>query len=313
MGKIKVTSKMNMYYDNNTVLFFDGEFKKANEAKTDLYGQSLHYGYAVFEGIKSYATENGTKIFKAKEHYDRLRKSAEMMMIPLNYTTEEMVDFTYQLLEMNGLTNAYIRPIVLCSPNMALSKGQMSYLAIEVWNWDNGYLANQMRVMTSSFQRPNPNAFLVEAKVSGHYVNSILACQEAKDKGFDEAIVLDANGNVAESSGANVFFEKDGKLYTPAKGSILPGITRATVLKLCEELGISVEEKFFKPEEMRGADAAFFCGTAAEVVALGSMDEVDFQLSWEDSFSSKIQQAYRHLVYEQDYTYLKEKETYGVE
>ena len=128
MDKIKVTSKMNMYYDNNTVLFFDGEFKKANEAKTDLYGQSLHYGYAVFEGIKSYATENGTKIFKAKEHYDRLRKSAEMMMIPLEYSTEEMVDFTYQLLEMNGLTNAYIRPIVLCSPNMALSKGQMSYI-----------------------------------------------------------------------------------------------------------------------------------------------------------------------------------------
>ncbi|MDQ1161491.1 branched-subunit amino acid aminotransferase/4-amino-4-deoxychorismate lyase [Chryseobacterium sp. SORGH_AS 447] len=193
---------------------------------------------------------------------------------------------------------------------MALSKGQKSYLVIEVWNWDNGYLANKMRIMTSSFQRPNPKAFKVEAKVSGHYVNSILACQEAKDKGFDEALVLDENGNVAESSGANVFFEKDGKLFTPAKGNILPGITRATVFQICEELGIPTEEKFFKPEEMQGADAGFFCGTAAEIVALDSLDNIAFTLDWESSLSSKVQQAYRHLVLEEDYSYLKTQPQY---
>lgn len=294
-----------MYYNDESVLFFDGEYVKAKEARTDLYGQSLHYGYAVFEGIKSYKTANGTKIFKAEEHYDRLRKSAETMMMPFDYSTEEMVEATYKLLEINNLSNAYIRPIVICSPNMSLSKGQKSYLVIEVWNWDNGYLANKMRIMTSSFERPNPKAFKVEAKVSGHYVNSILACQEAKDKGYDEALVLDADGNVAESSGANIFFEKDGKLFTPAKGSILPGITRATVFEICNQLGIPYEEKFFKPEEMKGADAGFFCGTAAEIVALDSLDNIPFKLNWEDGLSAKIQTAYRHLVLEEDYSYLK--------
>lgn len=294
-----------MYYNDDSVLFFDGEYVKAKEAKTDLYGQSLHYGYAVFEGIKSYKTANGTKIFKAEEHYDRLRKSAEAMHMPFHYSTEEMVEATYKLLEINNLNNAYIRPLVICSPNMSLSKGQKSYLVIEAWNWDNGYLANKLRIMTSSFQRPNPKAFKIEAKVSGHYVNSILACQEAKDKGFDEALVLDEKGNVAESSGANVFYEKDGKLYTPQKGNILPGITRATVFEICNQLGIPYEEKLFTPQEMQGADAAFFCGTAAEIVALESLDNIPFRIDWEDSLSAKIQQAYRHLVVEENYSYLK--------
>ncbi|OVE55984.1 branched-chain amino acid transaminase [Chryseobacterium mucoviscidosis] len=294
-----------MYYNDDSVLFFDGEYVKAKEAKTDLYGQSLHYGYAVFEGIKSYKTANGTKIFKVKEHYDRLRKSAEAMHMPFHYSTEEMVETTYKLLEINNLSNAYIRPLVICSPNMALSKGQKSYLVIEAWNWDNGYLSNKLRIMTSSFQRPNPKAFKIEAKVSGHYVNSILASQEAKDKGFDEALVLDEKGNVAESSGANVFYEKDGKLYTPQKGNILPGITRATVFEICNQLGISYEEKLFTPQEMQGADAAFFCGTAAEIVAVESLNDIPFRMNWEDSLSAKIQQAYRHLVVEENYSYLK--------
>jgi len=285
-----------MYYNNDTIIYFNGSFVKATDAKTDLYGQSLHYGYSVFEGIKSYRTDNGTKIFKAKEHYDRLRRSAELMHMPFNYTTQELTDLTYQVLERNGFSNAYIRPIVVCSPNMSLSKGIESHLAIEAWEWSNGYMANKMRIMTSSYERPNPKAFKVEAKVSGHYVNSILACQEAKDAGYDEALVLDGNGYVAESSGANVFFEKDGTLYTPAKGSILPGITRATILDICKELEIPTEEKFFTPDEMRGADAAFFCGTAAEVLALDSLDDVPFTKNWDDSLSSTVQKAYSNLV-----------------
>jgi len=285
-----------MYYNSNTIIYFNGSFVKASEASTDLYGQSLHYGYAVFEGIKSYKTEDGAKIFKAQEHYDRLRRSAELMHIPFNYTTEELTALTYEVLEKNGFQDAYIRPIVVCSPNMSLSKGKESYLAIEAWEWTNGYMANKMRIMTSSFERPNPKAFKVEAKVSGHYVNSILACQEAKDAGYDEALVLDGAGNVAESSGANVFFEKDGKLYTPAKGSLLPGITRATVLEICEELEIPTEEKLFTPDEMRGADAAFFCGTAAEILALDSLDDVPFAKEWDTTLSATVQKAYRNLV-----------------
>ncbi|MCX6316284.1 MAG: branched-chain-amino-acid transaminase [Bacteroidetes bacterium] len=296
-----------MYYNNDTIIYFNGQFVKAAEAKTDLYSQSLHYGYAVFEGIRSYPVNGGTKMFKGAEHYDRLRRSAQMMKMPFHYTTEQLVALTYEVLKRNQFTDAYIRPIVLCSPNMSLSKGKECFLAIETWEWTNGYMSNQMNIMTSSYRRPNADAFHVEAKVSGHYVNSILACQEAKDNGFDEALVLDCNGFVAESSGANIFYENEGILYTAPKGNILPGITRATVLELCEELNIPVEERFFKPEDMRGADAGFFCGTAAEVVALSSLDNVPFRKKWEDTFSYTIQQAYKNKVMEKPYLRLEEK------
>ncbi|RZM11467.1 MAG: branched-chain amino acid aminotransferase, partial [Pedobacter sp.] len=268
--------------------------------------QSLHYGYSVFEGIRSYPVKNGTKMFKGKEHYDRLRNSAAVMKMPFNYSTEQMVELTYATLGHNNFKDAYIRPIVLCSPNMSLSKGKESYLAIECWEWTNGYMSNKMRVMTSSYRRPNPDAFHVEAKVSGHYVNSILACQEAKDNGFDEALLLDCNGFVAESSGANIFYEDDGILYTAPKGNILPGITRATVMEICQELRIPIQEKLFTATEMSGADAGFFCGTAAEVVALESLDNVPFKKSWEDSLSYTIQQAYKCKVTEQPYQLTKE-------
>jgi branched-chain amino acid aminotransferase len=289
-----------MYYNNETIIYFNGAFAKAADVKIDLYSQSLHYGYAVFEGIRSYPVHGGTKMFKAKEHYDRLRNSAALMKIPFNYTTEQLIALTYKVLEKNNFTDAYIRPIVLCSPNMALSKGKESYLAIETWEWTNGYMSNKMRIMTSSYCRPNASAFHVEAKVSGHYVNSILACQEAKDNGFDEALVLDSDGHVAESSGANIFYENDGVIYTPPKGNILPGITRATVLEICAELNIPLQETFFTPAEMQGADAGFFCGTAAEVVALASLDNVAFTKKWEDSLSYTIQQAYRNKVMERE-------------
>lgn len=288
-----------MYYNNDTIIYFNNAFVKAAEASMDLYSQSLHYGYAVFEGIKSYKTSNGTKIFKAAEHYDRLRKSAAAMQLPFDISTETMIALTYQVLEKNNFSDAYIRPIVFCSPNMSLSKGRVSLLAITAWEWTNGYLANKMRLMTSSYCRPNPGAFQIEAKVSGHYVNSILACQEAKDNGFDEALLLDGTGFVAEGPGANVFFENNGILYTPPKGNILPGITRATVLELCRELQIPVEEKLFTPAEMKHADAGFYCGTAAEIVALESLDNIPFKKKWEDSLSFRIQQAYRCSVLEE--------------
>jgi branched-chain amino acid aminotransferase len=290
-----------MYYNEQTIIYFNGQFVKAAEAGINLYSQSLHYGYAVFEGIRSYPVNGGTKIFKATEHYDRLRHSAEVMKIPFNYTTEQLTELSYEVLKQNNFTDAYLRPLVICSPNMGLSKGKESYLAIEAWEWTNGYLANNMRLMTSSYQRPNPKGFHIEAKVSGHYVNSILACQEAKDNGYDEALLLDANGFVAEGPGANIFYEKDGVLVTPAKGNILPGITRATVIEICNELNIPVEEKFFTADEMKYADTAFYCGTAAEVVELASLDETVFPMNWEDSLSAQVQKAYKCKVLQQEY------------
>jgi branched-chain amino acid aminotransferase len=267
----------------------------------DLYSQSLHYGYSVFEGIRSYPVGGGTKMFKGREHYDRLRRSAQLMKIPFHYSTEQLIGLTYETLQRNNLTDAYIRPIVLCSPNMALSRGKTSYLAIEAWEWTNGYMSNKMRIMTSTYRRPNANAFHVEAKVSGHYVNSILACQEARDNGFDEALVLDTDGFVAESSGANIFYEQDGILHTAPRGNILPGITRETVFEICSDLNIPVKERLFRPEEMRGADAGFFCGTAAEIVALDSMDEIPFRKDWEETLSYLVQQAYKCKVLERPF------------
>lgn len=290
-----------MYYNESTILYFDGEFLNATEAKIDLYGQSLHYGYAVFEGIRAYETAQGTRIFKPREHFERLQFSAQSVHMPFEANVDELTAITYELLERNGLTSAYIRPLVFCPPNMSLGKARQTHLTIMVWEWANGYLSNKMRLMTSSYQRPNPGAFHIEAKVAGHYVNSILACQEAKDKGFDEALLLDGEGFVAEGPGANIFYEKDGVLYTPPKGNILPGITRATVFEICHELNFPLQEKQFTPIDMYEADAAFYCGTAAEVVALASLDNIPFAKPWQDSMGAIIQAAYQCRVREKTF------------
>jgi branched-chain amino acid aminotransferase len=155
--------------------------------------------------------------------------------------------------------------------------------------------------MTSSFQRPNPKGFKIETKAAGHYVNSILASQEAKANGYDEALLTDMNGFVAEGPGANVFFEKNGRLFTPATGNILPGITRATVIEICQELEIPVDETTVTIEETKQAEAAFFCGTAAEVIGWASLDETSFRKPWNDSLSRQIQLAYKDRVIEKEH------------
>lgn len=290
-----------MYFNENTILYFNNEFVKATEAKTGLFDQSLHYGYAVFEGIRSYATENGTKIFKPVEHFERLKFSCDSVGIPLEYSTQQMIDISYEVLAKNNLEDAYLRPLVFCPPNMSLQKASSSMLMITAWSWG-AYLGDKLiRVMTSSFQRPNPKGFKIHAKISGHYVNSIMACQEAKDNGFDEALLLDINGNVAEGPGANLFIEKDGKLFTPPPAFILPGITRATIIEICAELGIVVEEKTFTVDEIKKADSAFYCGTAAEVIGWQSIDDTVFPKAWDVSIGKIIQAAYKAKVLEQDF------------
>ena len=196
-----------MYYHENTIVYWNGNFIKASEAKGSLYDQSLHYGYAVFEGIRSYHTHNGTKIFKAKEHYDRLEFSAKAIQMPYPFKTEELIDISYEVLRLNNLSDAYLRPLVNSIPNMQLTKGKGSQLLIAAWEWG-AYLGEKLlRLSTSSYRRISPNSFVVAAKVSGHYINSIMATQEAKDKGFDEALLLDIAGYVAEGPGANFFIE----------------------------------------------------------------------------------------------------------
>ena len=288
-----------MYYNSNTIIYLNGEFVKAADARMDMYSQSLHYGYSVFEGIRSYKTVNAeTKIFKAEEHFVRLKNSASAMNMPFHWVVDELIAATYEVLEKNNLQDAYIRPVVYAPANMSFVKNEQSFIVIEAWEMQPFLGDKLLSVMTSSFQRPNPKAFKIHAKAAGHYVNSILASQEAKAAGFDEALLLDMNDNVAEAPGANLFFEKDGKLFTPALGNILPGITRATVIEICDELNIEIEEKFFSIDELKKADAAFFCGTAAEIIGFKNLDDVKFLMNWNDSISRKIQLAYKDLVVE---------------
>ncbi len=292
---------MATYYNENTILYQNGKFVKASEAKIDLYSQSLHYGYSVFEGIRSYKNINGeTKIFKAVKHYERLKNSALAMNMPYNYTTDELIEATYEVLKKNNFQDAYIRPLIYAPANMSFAKNTECFITIEVWEMAPFLGDKLLRVMTSSFQRPNPKGFKIEAKAAGHYVNSILASQEAKANGYDEALLTDMNDFVAEGPGANVFFEKDGKLFTPSLGNILPGITRATVIEICNELEIPVEEKLFTIDEMKKADAAFFCGTAAEVIGWESLDDVVFPKKWNETVSRRIQKAYVDRVIEKE-------------
>ncbi|MEO8516545.1 MAG: branched-chain amino acid transaminase [Flavobacterium sp.] len=301
MNTIQKTQGLNPYCTNETILFHNGDFIKANEATTGLYGQTLHYGYGAFEGIRAYNTENGVRIFKAKEHYERLKKSCELINIPFEYDIKYLINKTYKLLEINNFKDAYIRPIIHCGPNMSLTKPSSVSLTICAWEWG-AYLGDKLlNLCISSYCRPHPRSTKVEAKVCGHYVNSILATSEAKDKGYDEALLLDSDGYLAEGPGSNLFFEKDGKLFTPQLGNILPGITRATVIALCKDLQIPVIEGLFTPEELEQADAAFLCGTAAEIIGVNSLNKIVFPTKWNDCLGKKLQTAYQNLVLEKEY------------
>ncbi|MDB3905591.1 branched-chain amino acid transaminase [Crocinitomicaceae bacterium] len=290
-----------MYYNSNTIVFLDGKWVKASETTSSLYGQTLHYGIGVFEGIRSYKTEDGNKIFKAKEHYERLHYSARKMEIDLPYTVEELIELSYELLDINQLGDAYLRPLVYLGENMSLQTEHESHVFLSAWEWGRYLGDKQLDVMTSEFQRPNPKSCFVEAKVTGHYTNSILATNQAKRAGYDEALLLDMNGYVAEGSGANFFFEKDNVLYTAPKGNILQGITRQTIFELAEELGFQVVEKYFTPTEVYDADGAFFTGTAAEVAGIRSLDCKFFKMPWEHTLGYELSSAYQNRVQKKEY------------
>jgi branched-chain amino acid aminotransferase len=291
-----------MYYNEHTFIYRDGKIIKAAEAVTDLYSQTIHYGYGVFEGIRAYKTIGGqTKIFKAAEHFQRLKNSADALNMPYLWEADELIRATYEVLARNNFSDAYIRPLVFAPANMSFNRNTESFIVIETWEMQPFLGEKLLRVMTSSFERPNPKGFKIEAKATGHYVNSILASQEAKGKGYDEALLRDVNGFIAEAPGANIFIENNGTLYTPQTGNILPGITRATIIEICEALDIHVVEKQVTDEEIHGADSAFFCGTAAEVIGIATLDDIPFKKPWPKTLGIQIQNAYKDLVVEKEY------------
>lgn len=284
------------YYNEKTEVYFNGNWVPASMATTSLYDQTLHYGSGVFEGIRSYKTPSGAKIFKAKEHFDRLLYSAKVMHIDLKLSVKELTELSYETLKRNNLEDAYIRPLVWTGPNMSLTPSTDVNVFICAWEWGKLHGSSPVRVMTSSYRRPDPKSCYVSAKVVGHYVNSILATTEAKQKGFDDALLTDANGNVAEGPGANFFFQKENILFTSPLGNILPGITRATVLELAKRRGIEVKETYFKVDEVKGAESAFFVGTAAEVTCIESLDGVSFTKKWNDSLGHLLSEDYQQVI-----------------
>jgi branched-chain amino acid aminotransferase len=265
-----------MYYGEDTIVYLDGKWLKATDANFSLYSQSIHYGSGVFEGIRSYEAEGEAAIFKAEAHYERLLDSAQKMHIKCNYTVEELTQISYELLEKNNLKDAYIRPLIFLGANMTLSIVNNVHIFFCAWEWAK-YLGDSLsNVMVSSYERPNPKSVPVEAKVTGHYTNSILATTEAKSKGFDEALLL--------------------VLYTPPLGNILPGITRATTIEIAHDLGYEVVETYFPPQKVKGADGAFFTGTAVEIAGIQSLDGIPFKKPWEQTIGYKIAQEYKKLI-----------------
>jgi len=277
-------------------IYIDGKFVESDSAGIDTFSQTVHYGFGAFEGIRSYLTGNGIKIFKAKEHFERLKSSCDRIGIPFNHDIDELINICYKLLKINKLDNAYIRPLVVAGNGMNLRVNSKSDIVIIAWKWDFFNGNKLINVCVSPFPRINPDASPA-MKVTGNYLNAIMATTDAVNKGFDDAIQLDSRGFVAETPNANLFIEKDGKIYTPeASAYILAGITRATLLNIARKLEIEIIEKDITLEEFKNADSAFLCSTAAEVVGIGSIENISYKLPFEDSLGAILQRAYKKLV-----------------
>lgn len=285
-----------MYYDDNTIVFFDGNWVKAKDAKTSLFDQALHYGTGVLEGIRSYRSEGSFKIFKAHDHFQRLHRSANMLHLTLPYSPEELTHMAYELLEKNNLKDAYIRPLLYAGQNMMLKPTEDSHFFMAAWNWSKYNGLKPLDVMVSQYRKPSALAIPIEAKVSGNYSSATIASAQARQLGYDEALLLDANHHVAEGPASNFFYEKDNVLYTPKIGNILPGITRATIIAISKELGIKVVEKDIVVDELYSADQAFFCGTATEISQIKSINGEALTGNWEESASYNIHFIYQKRV-----------------
>ncbi|HUV79723.1 MAG TPA: branched-chain amino acid transaminase [Candidatus Bathyarchaeia archaeon] len=293
-------------------IWYNGAFVDWKEAKVHVLVHGLHYGSGVFEGIRCYATEKGSFIFRLKEHVDRMYRSAEAYEMEIPYTRGEIEEAIKETIRVNGLDACYIRPIAFFGyHHLGLNPtGCPVDCAIAVWPWG-AYLGEEaaeggIRCTFSPWRRIDPNTLPVKSKAVGHYLNSILASLDAKERGFGEAILLDTKGYVAEGPGENVFAVKNGVLYTPeADSSILPGITRASVIELAQDMGYEVVEKRMTKEELLSADEAFFTGTAAEIAPIREIDDVTIGGSKKGAVTSVIQRKFFDVLNAREEKYMK--------
>ena len=256
-------------------IWMDGKIIPWADAKIHVLTHSLHYGSAVFEGLRFYETEEGPAIFRLKEHTTRLFYSADTIKLRIPFSEDEINSAIIETVKVNEIKTGYIRPLAFFGyGKMGLRPtGSPVNLSIAVWPWDSYLGANPINVKISPYIRIHPQSTSMDAKITGNYVNSTFAGVDAISNGYEEALLLDFEGNVAEGPGENIFIVKNDIIYTPPKGKILPGITRDSIMTIAEDFGYSVQEKVLKPEDVYDADEAFFTGTAAEVTAIASLDD----------------------------------------
>jgi branched-chain amino acid aminotransferase len=265
--------------DRDGVIWMDGKMVPWRQANIHVLTHTLHYSLGVFEGIRAYKADQGTAIFRLKEHIDRLFRSAQIMGMPMPYDKKTLEDACKASVAENKLESGYIRPIVFYgSEGMGVRADNLKvHVAIAAWTWG-AYLGDDgmekgIKVRTSSLTRHHVNISMCKAKATCNYANSVLALREAHDGGAEEALLLDPEGYAAEGTGENLFIVRNGSLFTPEAASALEGITRDTVMTLAAELGMPVREKRITRDEIYIADEAFFTGTAAEVTPIRELDK----------------------------------------
>ena len=288
--------------DRDGVIWYDGKMVNWRDATTHVLTHTLHYGMGVFEGVRAYKTDKGTAIFRLQEHTDRLFNSAHILQMKMPFSKQEIADAMCAAVRENNLESAYIRPMAFYGAEaMGIAAKTLStHVIAAAWSWGaymgEEALTNGIRVKTSSFSRHHVNITMCKAKANGNYMNSILAHQEAAQDGYDEALLLDVDGFVAEGSGENVFIIRKGKLYTPDLTSALEGITRDTIVQLAKELDYEVIEKRITRDEVYCADEAFFTGTAAEVTPIRELDNRNIGTGTRGPITEKLQALYFDVV-----------------
>jgi branched-chain amino acid aminotransferase len=289
--------------DRDGFIWYDGKLVPWREATTHVLTHSLHYGLAVFEGVRAYRTESlGTAIFRLKEHTDRLFNSAKIYLMELPFGKEDLMAAQKEVVRANKLESGYLRPIAFYgSEKMGVSPlGARVHIAVAAWPWG-AYLGEEglkrgIRVKTSSFARHHVNATMARAKLASTYANSILANLEATQEGYDEGLLLDTDGFVAEGPGENLFIVKDGRVYTPQLTTALDGITWRSIQSICADLGIAVEKTKITRDDVYIADEAFFTGTAAEVTPIRELDRRVIGAGSRGPVTERIQTAFFDIV-----------------
>ncbi len=289
--------------DRDGVIWFDGEMVEWREAKIHVLTHTLHYGMGVFEGLRAYKAVQGTAIFRLQAHTDRLFESAAIMNMKIPFDKETLNKAQLAAVAENNLESAYVRPMCFYgSEGMGLRADNLRvHVMVAAWEWG-AYLGqesldNGIRIRKSTFTKNDSHPSMYLAKANGNYINSMLALDEAMSKGYDEALLLDSKGNVAEGSGENIFMIKDGVLYTPTLTASLNGITRNTIITLAKEQGYDVVETTMKIEELYAADEVFFTGSAAEVTPIREIDDISIGNGSRGPITEKLQTMYFDLVH----------------